>query len=158
MKVIYYDTNRREDLEKQFKMTYADMDTVLKEADFLSLHTWGGKSTYHLIDEKALTKMKKTAVLVNAARGPVVDPKALYNALKNGVINSAGLDVTEPEPIPMSDPLLTLDNCLIVPHIASATTKARKEMSRISAQNLINGVKGEKLLTCVNPDVYKAKK
>ena len=98
--------------------------------------------------------MKPTAVLVNASRGGVVDPAALYQALRDQKIWGAALDVTEPEPISMDDPLLTLDNCLIVPHIASASVPARSEMSRIAAQNLINGLKGEKLLTCVNPEVY----
>mgnify|MGYP002022781979 CR=1 FL=1 len=102
-----------------------------------------------------LSKMKPTSVLVNASRGPIVDPKALYKALKTGTITAAGLDVTEPEPILPDDPLLTLDNCLIVPHIASASVRTRAEMSQISAQNLINGVKGEPLLTCVNPEIYK---
>ena len=98
--------------------------------------------------------MKSTAILVNAARGPVVDPSALYRALKGGEIAAAALDVTEPEPIPMDDPLLTLDNCIIVPHIASASVRTRSEMSRIAAQNLLNGLRGEKLLTCVNPEVF----
>ena len=98
--------------------------------------------------------MKPTAVLVNASRGPVVDPKALYDALSNGVIGAAALDVTDPEPIPTDDPLLTLENCVIVPHIASASVKTRGEMSRIAAQNLINGLNGERLLTPVNPEVY----
>ena len=100
--------------------------------------------------------MKSSCVLVNSARGPVVDPKALYNALKNGDISYAALDVTEPEPIEVDDPLLTLDNCLIVPHIASASVRTRAEMSRIAAQNLVNGLNGKRLLTCVNPEVYGA--
>ncbi|MCH2508159.1 MAG: D-glycerate dehydrogenase, partial [Dehalococcoidia bacterium] len=105
--------------------------------------------------DEALSKMKNNSILVNAARGPIVDHKALYNALSQGEIAGAGLDVTDPEPIPLDDPLLTLDNCVIVPHIASASVKTRYEMSRISATNLLNGIKGEKLLTCVNPEVYE---
>ena len=87
--------------------------------------------------------MKPTAVLINASRGPVVDPNALYHALSAGEIAAAALDLTEPEPILMNDPLLTLDNCVIVPHIASASVKTRAAMSRIAAQNLLNGVRGE---------------
>ena len=152
--VLYSDVVRREDLEAQYPFKYVDLDTLLRESDFISLHTVLSDATYHLIGEEALAKMKTTAVLVNASRGPVVDPRALYRALKNGVITAAALDVTEPEPIAPDDPLLTLDNCVIVPHIASASVKTRGEMSRIAAQNLLNGVKGERLLTCVNPEVY----
>ena len=154
MEVLYTDVARREDLEAQYPFKYVDQDTLLRESDFVSLHTILSDSTYHLIGEAELAMMKPTAILVNAARGPIVDPKALYGALKNGEIAAAALDVTDPEPIHMDDPLLTLDNCVIVPHIASASVKTRGEMSRIAAQNLINGVKGERLITCVNPEVY----
>ena len=154
MDVLYSDVVRREDLEAQYPFKYVALDTLLRESDFVSLHTVLSDATYHLIGEEALAKMKPTAVLVNASRGPVVDPKALYSALKDGGIAAAALDVTEPEPIPLDDPLLTLDNCVIVPHIASASVKTRGEMSRIAAQNLLNGIKGERLLTCVNPEVY----
>jgi glyoxylate reductase len=131
-----------------------DQDTLLAEADFVTLHTVLNDKTYHLIGEAELAKMKPSSILVNASRGPVVDPEALYHALKNGVIGAAALDVTDPEPIPTDDPLLTLDNCVIVPHIASASVTTRGEMSRIAAQNLVNGLKGERLLTPVNPEVY----
>ena len=154
MEVLYSDIVRREDLEALLPMTYVDMDSLLERSDFVSLHTVLDDSTYHLIGDAELAKMKPTAVLVNAARGPIVDPRALYKALRDGAIAAAGLDVTEPEPIPTDDPLLTLDNCLVVPHIASASVSTRSEMSRIAAQNLINGVKGERLLTCVNAEVY----
>jgi len=154
MKVLYHDIVRREDFEAELPMEYVDMDTLLARSDFVSLHTVLNDATYHLIDAEALAKMKSTAVLVNAARGPVIDTKALYKALKSGQITAAGLDVTEPEPIPLDDPLLTLENCVIVPHIASASVATRREMSRIAATNLLNGIKGERLLTCVNPEVY----
>ena len=154
MRVLYHDLVRREDLESP-SVRRVDLDTLLAEADFISLHTNLTEQTYHLIGEAELAKMKPTAVLVNAARGPVVDPKALYEALRDGRIAAAALDVTEPEPIPMDDPLLTLDNCVIVPHIASASVKTRGEMSRIAATNLIRGIRGERLLTCVNPEVYE---
>jgi glyoxylate reductase len=154
MKVIYSDVVRREDIEAEYGLTYVDMDTLLRESDYVTLHVNLTEETRHLINEDSLPKMKSSAILINAARGPVVDSKALYKALRDGVIAAAALDVTEPEPIPVDDPLLTLDNCLIVPHIASASVPARREMSRIAAQNLINGLAGEKLLTCVNPEVY----
>jgi glyoxylate reductase len=154
MKVLYHDIVRREDFEAELPMEYVDMDTLLAQSDIISLHTVLNDATHHLIDEAALSKMKSTAVLVNAARGPVVDPKALYEALKSGQITAASLDVTDPEPIPTDDPLLTLENCVIVPHIASASVVTRREMSRIAATNLLNGIQGERLITCVNPEVY----
>ncbi len=154
-KILYHDKGRREDLEADYPLNFVDFDTLLMESDFVSLHTVLDDSTYHLISDEAFDKMKTNSVLVNAARGPIVDPKALYKALKDGRIAAAGLDVTEPEPIPMNDPLLTLENCVIVPHTASASVSTRREMSRISATNLLNGINGEKLLTCVNPEVYE---
>ena len=154
MQVLYSDVVRHEDAEAENDVKYVDMDTLFRESDFISLHTVLDDSTHHLIDDEALAKMKPTAVIVNAARGPVIDPGALYRALRDGTIGAAGLDVTDPEPISPDDPLLTLENCVIVPHIASASVKTRAEMSRISAQNLVNGLKGERLLTCVNPEVY----
>ena len=154
MKVLYSDLYRNEAAEKEHGLQYVDQDTLLRESDFVSIHTVLNDETYHLIGEQALAKMKSNAVLVNASRGPVVDPKALYEALKSGQIWAAALDVTDPEPIPLDDPLLTLDNCVIVPHIASASYATRGEMSRLSAQNVLNGLKGERLVTCVNPEVY----
>ncbi|MDE3089173.1 MAG: D-glycerate dehydrogenase, partial [Chloroflexota bacterium] len=91
---------------------------------------------------------------VNTARGPIVDPQALYDALKAGKIGGAALDVTEPEPIPMDSPLLALPNCLIVPHIASASVATRAQMAQMAAANVLAGVRGDRLPTCVNPDVY----
>lgn len=142
MEVLYSDIARREDLEAQYPMTYVDQETLLRQSDFVSLHTVLDEATYHLIGDAQLAMMKPTAVLVNASRGPIIDPKALYRALRDGVIAAAALDVTEPEPIHMDDPLLTLDNCVIVPHLASASVRTRAEMSRIAAQNLVNGLIG----------------
>ena len=153
--ILYYDVAQRKDLESDYPLKFVDLDTIFRESDFVSIHTVLDETTHHLINDEALSKMKNNSILVNAARGPIVDHKALYNALSQGEIAGAGLDVTDPEPIPLDDPLLTLDNCVIVPHIASASVKTRYEMSRISATNLLNGIKGEKLLTCVNPEVYE---
>lgn len=156
MDVIYSDLIRREEDEARYDMKYVNLDTLLREADFITLHTNLTDATYHLIGEEALAKMKPTAVLVNTSRGPVVDMKALYLALRDGWITAAALDVTEPEPIPMDDPLLTLDNCVIVPHIASASVATRRGMSLLAVENLIKGLRGEKLTTCVNPEVFGA--
>jgi glyoxylate reductase len=154
MRVIYYDPNEKKP-DRDLKATRVDFETLLEESDFISLHTPLTPDTRHMIDAEALSKMKPGAVLVNTSRGPVVDPDALYEALKEKRIFGAGLDVTEPEPIPMDSPLLTLDNLIIVPHIASASTTSRNMMSWMAAQNLIAGLKGERLPNCVNPQVYK---
>jgi len=99
--------------------------------------------------------MKPTAMLINTARGGTVDPQALYDALKNGVIAYAALDVTEPEPIPLDYPLLSLPNCLIIPHLGSATRSTRLKMATMAAQNVVAGVQGRPLPNCVNPEVYE---
>ncbi|MFQ5855995.1 MAG: 2-hydroxyacid dehydrogenase, partial [Anaerolineae bacterium] len=130
------------------------IDEVLRQADFVTIHTLLTDETYHLIGERELKLMKPTAVLVNTARGPCVDPDALYRALRDGEVGYAGLDVTEPEPINTDSPLLELDNCLIVPHIASASVATRGKMAEMAAQNLIAGLRGEPLPNCVNPEVY----
>lgn len=131
-----------------------DIDDVLRQADFVTLHTLLTDETYHLISDRELKLMKPTAVLVNTSRGPCVDPDALYRALRDGEIGYAGLDVTEPEPINMDSPLLELDNCVIVPHIASASVATRGKMAEMAANNLIAGLRGEPLPTCVNPEVH----
>jgi glyoxylate reductase len=133
-----------------------DLDTLLRESDFVSLHCPLTEETRGLMNASAFGKMKPTAILVNTARGPVVDQVALYEALKSGRITAAALDVTVPEPLPTDSPLLRLENCLIAPHIASASRRTRAEMSRMAAENLIAGLKGERLPNCVNPEVYES--
>ncbi len=153
MRVLYNDVVRREDLEQELGLEYADFDTVLQESDFVSMHVPYMPATHHLISTEQLAMMKQTAVLINTARGPIVDPQALYTALKSGEIWAAGLDVTDPEPIPMNDPLLTLDNCLIAPHIASASFNTRSDMSELAANNILAALSGERPPTILNPDV-----
>ena len=154
MRVIYYDPSETKP-NADIKATSVDFETLLEESDFISLHTPLTPDTHHLIDSEALSKMKPSVVLVNTSRGAVVDMEALYEALKFKRIFAAGLDVTEPEPLPADHPLLTLDNIVIVPHIASATRTARDKMAWMAAKNLIAGLKGEHLPNCVNPQVYK---
>ena len=156
MKVLYFDLYERKDLEAKLQMTRVDMDTLLAESDFVSLHVDLNPKTHHMMNAEAFKKMKSSAMLINAARGPVVDHMALYEALKAGEIAGAGLDVTEPEPIPSDHPLLTLDNCVIAPHIASASVGTRRAMSMLAATNLINGLQGKPLKTCVNPEVQSS--
>jgi glyoxylate reductase len=156
MKIMYYDVIRQnQQLEKELGIEYVPLDKLLAESDFVTIHTNLTPETRHLIGTKQLTQMKKTAVIVNTARGPLIDNIALYEALRDGKIAYAGLDVTEPEPIPPDHPLLTLDNALIVPHIASASTTTRTKMGLIAADNLIAGLKGELGPAPVNPEVMK---
>ncbi len=154
MRVLYHDP-KEVSSSMDIQATRVDFETLLKESDFISIHTPLTPETHHLIGADALSKMKPNAILINTARGPVVDPHALYEALKAKRIFGAGLDVTEPEPIPLDSPLLELDNLVVVPHIASASTTSRDQMSWMAAQNLIAGLKGEPLPNCVNPQVYK---
>ncbi len=156
MRVIYNDVVRREDLEEELGIEYVDFDTVLNESDFVSLHVPYMPATHHLISTSELAKMKSSAVLINTARGAIVDPQALYTALKSGEIWAAGLDVTEPEPIPMDDPLLTLDNCLVAPHIASASFNTRSDMSELAANNILAALSGDRPPTILNPEVLES--
>jgi glyoxylate reductase len=154
MRVLYFDRHRCPDAEQKFSAQYSDLNPLLQESDFVSLHTDLSQETYHLMDDSRFKRMKREAILINTARGPVVDPGALYRALSSGIIAYAALDVTEPEPIRPDDPLLTLDNIIIAPHIASASFKTRNRMATMAAANLISGLKGERLPNCVNPQVY----
>lgn len=155
MRVLFYDPSES-NLDGKFGARRTTFDAVLAEADFLSLHVPLTPETYHLISESEFKAMKPNCVLVNTARGPVVDPQALYAALKNGELAAAALDVTEPEPISPDDPLLTLDNCLVVPHIASSSVATRGRMATMAAENLLAGLAGKPLPNCVNPEVYGA--
>jgi glyoxylate reductase len=154
MRVVYDDPSEQQGYP-ELNAQRVELETLLEESDFISLHTPLTPDTHHLIDSQALSKMKPSAVLINTARGPVVDSGALYEALKDRRIFAAALDVTEPEPLPQDSPLLALDNIIIAPHIGSAGKAARENMSRLTARNLISGLKGERLPHCVNPQVYK---
>lgn len=155
MRILYFDRSRKPDLEAELGVEYAPLDDLLAQADFVSLHCPLTSETHHLIDETALHRMKPTAVLINAARGPVVDTNALVRALKEGWIQAAALDVTDPEPLPSGHPLLALSNCIVVPHIGSATVAARERMATMAAENLLAGLRGERLPYCANPEVYE---
>lgn len=157
MKVLYYDKIRRsEEEERQLFVEYApDLTKLLSSADFISLHVPLQPQTQQLIGAAEFAMMKSTAVFINTSRGPLVDQKALYEALKSGQIFAAGLDVTEIEPIPPDDPLLTLDNVIINPHIASASFVTRRKMAFIAADNLLAGLRGEIPPNCVNPEALR---
>jgi lactate dehydrogenase-like 2-hydroxyacid dehydrogenase len=155
MRVIYYDPQAAPAPELT-AAAVGTLDELLRESDFVSLHTPLLPETRHLVNTGFISKMKSTAILINTSRGGVVDQQALYEALKTKRIFAAALDVTDPEPLPLDSPLLTLENCLIAPHIASASTYSRDMMAVLAAQNLIAGLEGQRLPHCVNPEVYKA--
>jgi len=150
MQILYHNPARLLDVEEKLGVEYRDFDDLLQEADFVSLHVNLSAATRGLIDARALALMKRTAVLINTARGPVVDPNALYQALKNGQIAAAALDVTDPEPLPADDKLLKLPNLIIAPHIASATIASRTLMAQMAVRNCLAGVQGNPLPFPVN--------
>ena len=147
MRVLFYSPSA-EELPGTSKV---NLDTLLAESDFISLHVPLTEKTRHMINAAAFEKMKPDAILINTARGDIIDQQALYQALKNKRILSAAIDVTSPEPLPMDSPLLELDNLLISPHIGSATYFARDKMAVIAANNLLAGLQGEPLPFIVNP-------
>jgi len=155
MNVIYHDTNPSPEKEKALGVEYKEFDELLNEADFVSLHVPLNDETRHLIGERELKLMKPTAFLINTARGPVVDEKALTKALKEKWIAGAGLDVHYNEPTEHDNPLLELDNVIVAPHIGSATTDTRLAMAMKAATNLVAALKGEKPPDMVNPEVLE---
>lgn len=146
MRVLFNTSTVRPDVHADgIDAAYADLDTLLAQSDFISLHCPLTPGTQHLINREAFEKMKPTAILINTARGAVVDTQALYEALKTRRIAYAALDVTDPEPLPADHPLLTLENALVVPHIGSGSIAARSKMSLMTADNLLAGLRGEPL-------------
>jgi glyoxylate reductase len=141
-------------IERGLDATQVSLDELITSSDIICLHLPLTAETEDLIDAAAFQKMKPTAILINAARGPIVNTQALLEALKTGQIRAAGLDVTDPEPLPPDHPLFQLENCLITPHIGSATQNTRKTMADIAIRNLISGIDGLPLPFCVNPEVY----
>jgi len=157
MKILFYDVIPRPEMEKELGAKRVDLDTLLEESDFVSIHVPLMKETYHMINAEKLKLMKKTAYLINNSRGPVVNEKALYEALKEGRIAGAGLDVFEQEPIPVANPLLKLDNVVVAPHISSASYETRSKMAEMVAENLVAFFDGKKPPNLVNPEVMKVR-
>lgn len=155
MRILYYDNKRLPEMEETLGVEYVSLETLIKEADFISLHVPLTPNTYHLIGEKEFSMMKKEAILINTARGSVVDQEALYHALKDRKIRGAAIDVTDPEPIPSNSPLLELPNLIVTPHVASASVQSRTKMAVMAAENLIAGLQGKRLPFCANPQVYE---
>jgi glyoxylate reductase len=158
MKILYYDVvPMPPEIEKELGAKRVDLDTLLRESDFVSIHVPLIKETYHLINEEKLKLMKKTAYLINNSRGAVVNEKALYKALKEGWIAGAALDVFEQEPTPLNNPLLKLDNVVVAPHISSASYETRSRMAEMVAENLVAFFEGKTPPNLVNPDVVKVR-
>ena len=152
MDILYHDLEPLPaSVTEPFRATYLPLEELLPRCDFVTLHVNLSPVTRHMINAETLALMKPTAVLVNTSRGPVIDQGALAAALRDGVISGAALDVTDPEPISIDDPLVDMDNCLIVPHIASASRATRGKMAEMAAANLLAGVRGEPLPTEVPP-------
>ena len=152
MRIVYFD-KPKPSVEEQLGVARLEKDELLREADFVSLHVPLSPKTRHLIGAPELALMKPTAVLINTSRGAVVDPIALAEALRAGRPGAAALDVTDPEPISPTDPLLKLPNALVVPHIGSASVQARAKMASLAVDNLLAGLEGRPLPHCVNPQV-----
>jgi len=155
MKILYSDVVRNEQAEREVGANYVDLETLLKESDFVTVHVPLLPSTHHLINEERLRLMKKTACLINTSRGPVVDEKALYKALKEGWIWAAGLDVWEEEPTDPNNPLLKLDNVTAAPHIASGSIATRTKMAVMAAENMVAIQEGRVPPNLVNREVLK---
>ena len=144
-RILYSNPTPKPEVAASVGAEYVDLDTLLAESDFVSIHTELNDQTKHLFNADAFRKMKRTAILINTSRGGTVDQEALYHALVNGEIAAAGLDVTTPEPLPVDHPLFTLRNCVILPHIASASYATRTKMEILAAENIIAGIQGQPL-------------
>lgn len=158
MKILYWRRKRFPKMEKELGAKKVDLDTLLKESDFVCIHLPLTQETYHLMNAEKLKLMKKTAYLINNARGSIVDEKALYKSLKAGDIAGAGLDVYEQEPTQTDNPILQLDNVVVAPHISSASHRTRSRMAELVAENLVAFFKGEVPPNLVNHKVLSINK
>ncbi len=157
MKLLYYDVVPNRDMEEQLGAKRVDLEVLLKESDFVTVHVPLIDSTRHLMNEGRLGLMKKTAFLINNSRGPVVDEKALYEALREGKIAGAALDVFEQEPTPKANPLLELENVIAAPHISSASHETRSRMASMVAENLVEFFSGRMPPNLLNPEATKVR-
>jgi len=156
MRVLAYDSFQDAAAARALGVEYRPLEEVLREADFVTLHVALTPETTHLIGARELGLMKREAILVNAARGPVVDTDALVAALRDGTIGGAALDVTDPEPLPADHPLVRLPNAVVVPHMASATVATRDRMAELAARNVLAVLRGERPPGIVNPEALAA--
>ncbi|HEY42507.1 MAG TPA: D-glycerate dehydrogenase [Anaerolineae bacterium] len=143
--LLYHDVSRVKDIEKELNAEAVALDELLRRVDIITLHVPLTERTYRMISDPQFEIMKPSSLLINTSRGPVVDTDALLQALREGKIAAAGLDVTDPEPLPNNHPLYELPNCLITPHIASAGTATRAKMAHMAVDNLLAGLHGKSL-------------
>ena len=156
MKVIFYDHHAEgKSIPEGVSAEVVEMERLLAEADFVSLHVPLTEATRHLFNKEVFEKMKDGAMLINTARGGVVDQTALCEALESGKLAGAGLDVYEAEPLPVDSPLMKLMNVVLAPHIGSASRQTRERMLALAAENLLAGLEGKQLPQCANPEVYR---
>jgi glyoxylate reductase len=157
MRILYTDAAVAPEIEAHTGARRVDLPTLLRESDFVTLHVPLLPETNHMIGAAELALMKPGAILINTARGPVVDQRALYEALRDGRPAMAALDVTDPEPISPDDPLMTLPNVIIAPHIASGSRATRERMAEMAVDNLLAGLRGEQPPNCVNPEALRTR-
>jgi glyoxylate/hydroxypyruvate/2-ketogluconate reductase len=155
MPILYNARRHHQEAEERFDARYCDLDTLLAESDFVCISLPLTEETHHMVGAEQLAKMKPSAILINAGRGPVVDEKALIQALQNGTIHAAGLDVFVQEPLPVDSPLLGMPNVVALPHIGSATHETRYNMAACAVDNLIAALTGEVKENCVNPQALR---
>jgi glyoxylate reductase len=154
MRVLFYDPTHPDELDVVTGAIKSNLNDLLSQSDFVSLHVPLNVKTSGLFNDATFGQMKTGAILVNTARGGLVDQEALADALTSGKLAGAALDVSDPEPLPMDHLLLELENLLITPHIASASRSTREKMSTMAAENVLAGLCGERLPNCVNPEVF----
>ena len=152
MNILYYSRSAHQEAEAELQARRCDLDEILATSDFICLVLPLSEQTYHLIGREELSKMKADGFLINGGRGPVVDEQALIEALQNGTIRGAGLDVYEQEPLPLESPLLQLDNVVLLPHIGSATRETRHAMAERAVDNLLAALGSRSTVHCVNPE------
>ncbi|WP_312277697.1 glyoxylate/hydroxypyruvate reductase GhrB [Kosakonia cowanii] len=155
MPILYHARRQHAEAEARFQARHCDLETLLQESDFVCVVLPLTEETQHLIGKAQFAMMKKSAIFINAGRGPVVDEAALIEALQNGEIHAAGLDVFEQEPLPADSPLLSLPNVVALPHIGSATHETRYNMAACAVDNLIDALNGKVEQNCVNPQVVR---
>lgn len=155
MRILYTGPREKPDVAAALGATYVSFERLLAESDVVSIHCPLTPATYHLFNADAFARMKPGAILVNTARGGIVDHDALLAALRTGRLGAAGLDVTEPEPFPPDHPLMQCERVIITPHIGSATVQTRRRMAQMAVANLLAGLRGERLPHCANPEVFE---
>jgi glyoxylate reductase len=155
MRVLYCDRIRKLKEERRYGLAHMELEQLLAESDFISLHVSLTAETHHLVGERELALMKPTAVLINTARGAVVNQQALWRFLKERRIAAAAIDVSEEEPIAPDDPLLGLENIIITPHIASASVATRLAMAKMAVENLLTALRGQVPRQCVNQEAVR---